>query len=123
MGSFEEKLMKTFFQLVLILLAPGELLFAQGGFTKIIDAANPVTTFTTAGIYKGAAWVDFDNDHDIDLYAAPNRLFRNDGNGVFIQLIDLPFHLFRIRVVPAGPISIRMVISIVSLLRILPGFI
>lgn len=64
---------------------------AQNVFTKVVDPGNPVTTFTTAGIYKGAAWIDFDNDLDVDLYAAPNRLFRNDGNGVFVQLIDLPF--------------------------------
>jgi hypothetical protein len=64
---------------------------AQSVFTKVVDPTNPVTTFTTAGIYKGASWVDFDNDGDVDLFAAPNRLFRNDGNGIFVQLIDLPF--------------------------------
>lgn len=65
--------------------------FAQGGFTKVVDATNPVTTFTTAGYYKGAAWIDLDNDHDLDLYAAPNRLFRNDGAGTFVSLPNLPF--------------------------------
>lgn len=65
--------------------------FAQGGFTKVVDASNPVTTFTTPGYYKGGAWIDLDNDHDLDLYAAPNYLFRNDGGGAFVSLPNLPF--------------------------------
>ena len=64
---------------------------AQGGFTKIVNAANPATTFTTNGVYKGCAWIDLDNDHDLDLFAAPNRLFRNDSAGVFVALPNLPF--------------------------------
>lgn len=83
--------MKALLQILIPTIFSCNMLFAQGGFTKVVDVSNPVTTFTTAGIYKGAAWVDFDNDQDIDLFAAPNRLFRNDGNGVFTQLIDLPF--------------------------------
>ncbi len=63
---------------------------AQGGFDKITDPTNPVTTFTTGGYYKGASWIDYDNDNDPDLFAAPNFLFRNDGNGVFVQITD-PF--------------------------------
>jgi len=45
---------------------------------------------------QGAAWGDFDGDGDLDLYAAhmqvsptypaPNRLFRNDGGGVFTDI-------------------------------------
>lgn len=64
---------------------------AQGGFTKVVNAANPLTTFTSTGIYKGAAWVDLDNDGDVDLFAYPNKLFRNDSNGNFTALPDLPY--------------------------------
>ena len=36
---------------------------------------------------RGAAWGDYDNDGDLDLYLAKvgsgNRLFRNNGNGTF----------------------------------------
>jgi hypothetical protein len=62
----------------------------QGGFNIVTDSLNPVTTFTSPGVYKGAAWIDYDNDNDIDLFAAPNHLFRNEGNGMFTE-INNPF--------------------------------
>ncbi|MEP7169179.1 MAG: FG-GAP-like repeat-containing protein [Bacteroidota bacterium] len=74
----------------IVLILSGNTLFGQGGFTKVVDPGNPVTTFTSPGAYKGAAWVDYDNDGDLDLFASPNFLFRNDGNGVFVQLTN-PF--------------------------------
>ncbi|QQR88344.1 MAG: CRTAC1 family protein [Flavobacteriales bacterium] len=61
----------------------------QGGWTMITDASNPIVAFTSNGLYKGAAWVDYDNDNDIDLFAAPNFLFRNDGGGAFIQVTSV----------------------------------
>ena len=54
----------------------------------------------------GAAWADYDNDGDLDLFVAtgfsglvpfptPNRLFRNDGDGTFsdlsLTLLDVDF--------------------------------
>ncbi len=57
--------------------------FAQGGWTKIVSAANPLTNFTSNGFYKGCAWIDFDNDGLVDLSAAPNFLFKNLGAGNF----------------------------------------
>jgi len=42
----------------------------------------------------GAAWGDYDNDGDLDLYLAnygtDNRLLRNDGGGVFAALTSGP---------------------------------
>ena len=66
------------------------IVWSQAGFVKIVDPTNPATTFISAGIYKGVAWIDFDNDNDIDLFASPHRLFRNDGGGSFIE-IPAPF--------------------------------
>lgn len=44
----------------------------------------PLAGFGVLGMVKGVAWGDFNNDGRIDLYvsrfAAPNMLFRNDGN-------------------------------------------
>ena len=82
--------MKKFYAFVFLISCFVSQLFAQGGFNKVVDPANPVTVFTTPGFYKGAAWIDFDNDNDLDLFASPNLLFRNDGNGVFVQLTN-PF--------------------------------
>ena len=63
---------------------------AQSEFTKIVDPQNPILTTTIRGVYKGASWVDFDNDGDLDLYMAPNFLFRNEGGKKFTKL-ENPF--------------------------------
>ncbi len=60
-------------------------------FTKIVDATNPVTTFTNdPRPYKGVAWIDFDGDNRTDLFVSPRFVFRNLGNGNFERLTDLP---------------------------------
>lgn len=55
----------------------------RGNFTKI--TAGPLVT--DAGLFGGAAWGDYDNDGDLDVFVArheqPNRLYRNDRNGIF----------------------------------------
>jgi enediyne biosynthesis protein E4 len=58
-------------------------LFAQGGFTKITDASNPITQLFSNARYRGAAWVDANNDGRVDLFAAPNSLYINKGGGKF----------------------------------------
>lgn len=60
---------------------------AQTTFTKL--TTGPVVTDGADG--EGCAWVDFDNDGDLDLYVScdqtgANLLYRNDGNGVFTKL-------------------------------------
>ncbi|HMJ67376.1 MAG TPA: CRTAC1 family protein [Cyclobacteriaceae bacterium] len=63
---------------------------AQVEFTHVLDDKNPATKTTSPGFYKGVAWVDIDNDGDVDLFVSPNFLFRNEGKGVFTSLDD-PF--------------------------------
>lgn len=70
--------------LTLLTAGPGTV-FAQV-FVKITDPANPVVTTTTAGNYSGAAWIDYDQDSDLDLFTTSSFLFRNEGSGVFAQV-------------------------------------
>jgi hypothetical protein len=45
---------------------------------------------------EGVAWGDYDNDGDLDLYLtnafAPNKLFRNDGGGTFVDATTTPLN-------------------------------
>lgn len=65
------------------------MLTAQNGWKKISDASNPVTTYKSPGTYKGSAWVDINNDGNIDLFAMPHFLFLNKGDGGFTKLTGL----------------------------------
>jgi hypothetical protein len=51
----------------------------HGRFTDVAAALG----ISVAGVSRQASWIDYDNDGDLDLFAAfrdqPNRLFRNDG--------------------------------------------
>ena len=62
-------------------------LFRNGGngtFTDVTDGSGPLGD---PGNGTGAAWGDYDNDGDVDLYVTndgqPNRLYQNDGDGTF----------------------------------------
>ncbi|HEY6907417.1 MAG TPA: VCBS repeat-containing protein, partial [Ignavibacteriaceae bacterium] len=61
------------------------LIFGQT-FTKITDPNNPIATTSLDVNYSGAAWIDYDNDGDLDLFTTKKYLFRNEGNGNFILL-------------------------------------
>lgn len=75
--------MKKLFTIIIFwFIGPLFFLFAQT-FTKITDPSNPVVSIPTDGNYSGAAWIDYDNDGDIDLYTTKTFLFKNDGNGNF----------------------------------------
>ncbi|WP_458628352.1 FG-GAP-like repeat-containing protein [Winogradskyella sp. PC D3.3] len=71
----------------------GDLTFYQGQSTVL---PNGVGLVPGGGNY-GTVWVDFDNDRDMDLFIAKcrgnssisiNELWRNDGNGVFVNIAD-----------------------------------
>ncbi len=54
-----------------------------GGFADVTAASGPVGD---PGASQTAAWADYDNDGRLDLYVGdngPNRLFHNEGGGVF----------------------------------------
>ena len=66
--------------------------------TGILNAVPDAFDFVREGVYRGgdgvggAAWFDYDNDGDLDLYIAntktePNALFRND-QGIFTDVAE-----------------------------------
>jgi enediyne biosynthesis protein E4 len=74
---------------------------SPGSTNKLYRNNGPATfTFSEVGNSAGvddaedggsAAWGDYDNDGDLDLYLAntdndPNRLYRNEGNGTFSEI-------------------------------------
>ena len=63
-------------------------LFRNNGNGTFTDVARTAGV-RDRGFAKGAAWGDYDNDGDLDLYVSnlgPNVLFRNDGNGRFTDV-------------------------------------
>jgi hypothetical protein len=61
----------------------------SGKFTEVAAAAGVADTTDT----RAASWGDYDADGDVDLYVGftrrskvPNRLYRNDGKGVFTDV-------------------------------------
>jgi hypothetical protein len=67
---------------------------AQSSFLIVADTTNPVVNFKpTPAPYKGTSWIDLDGDHNIDLFVAPNVLFKNLGHGQFIRLPNAPWDM------------------------------
>lgn len=72
----------------------GNLAFYQG---QSAELPNGIGLVPGGGNY-GTVWIDYDNDRDMDLFIAKcrggsttistNELWRNDGNGVFINVAD-----------------------------------
>ncbi len=67
--------------------ADNHLLRNEGGgvFTDFTRGVLRTTSGATA-----AAWGDYDNDGDLDLYVSPGRLFRNEGGGIFTVVTSAP---------------------------------
>ncbi len=64
----------------------------ESGYVVWVDAtSSPIDAPTDA---VGAAWGDYDNDGDLDIYVVAdyeaNKLFRNDGGGVFSDATTAP---------------------------------
>ncbi len=61
----------------------------NGTFTPITQ--GPIVADSIQS--KGAVWVDYDLDGDVDLFVpgAPNAFFQNEGNWRFTKINDLPF--------------------------------
>ncbi len=68
---------------LICLIVLQEIIFCQINFTRITDQNNPVVKLKSTVVYRGAAWVDIDNNNKIDLFVCPWNLFRNDGTGNF----------------------------------------
>lgn len=61
----------------------------DGTFARVTDWAGA----QLAASAEGAAWADYDNDGDLDLYItnredSVNLLFRNNGDGSFVRVMD-----------------------------------
>jgi len=82
-GKIERKL---FFLLLiasfLIITGSFTIIFSQT-FTKITDPSNPIVTTDFDNNYSGAAWIDYNNDGNLDLYSTKSFLFKGDGIGGF----------------------------------------
>jgi hypothetical protein len=72
----------------------GDLTFYQG---QSAEVPNGIGTVDGGGNYA-TVWIDYDNDRDMDMFIAKcrggsttistNELWRNDGNGVFVNVAD-----------------------------------
>ncbi len=70
-------------------------LYRNNGNGTFTDVAIPLGLASTAASLE-AVWTDFDRDGDLDLYVGndrgaqlknePNRLYRNQGNGTFVEV-------------------------------------
>lgn len=64
-------------------------------FDRVMDPENPLSQTDLEDYWTGCAWVDIDNDNDLDLFLTNrkpgtqprfNKWFRNEGQGEFTQI-------------------------------------
>jgi tetratricopeptide (TPR) repeat protein len=79
----------------LLLLRPGApALLRQAAADRFVDASKQAAFGPLPGTPRSAAWLDVDHDGDLDVFvatagdggSAANRLFRNNGNGIFADV-------------------------------------
>ncbi len=68
------------------------IVFADAIVSTRFQRMNNLTISNDGGCSEGSAWIDIDNDSDLDLvvanYSEPNFLYRNEGNDVFTRIMD-----------------------------------
>jgi len=67
-------------------LSGHNLLFRNDGNGIFTQVANVAPVLADAAYWDNAAWADYDNDGDLDLFVnkwGPGELYRNNGNGTF----------------------------------------
>ena len=57
-------------------------------FEKVSDPSNPINNTPPAPNYSGAAWIDYNNDGLLDLFATRDQLFKNLGDGSFEKIVS-----------------------------------
>lgn len=85
--------MRSIILLVLLFLLNLSNIHSQGGWSKITDPLNAVSQYTTIFPYVGASFIDINNDNLIDIHAAPQKLFLNQGNGRYISIAGFSYTL------------------------------
>lgn len=64
----------------------------QGAFERVVE--GPIVTETETVGATSAAWGDYDNDGDLDLFVSTgstmNHLYRNEGQGQFVKVASPP---------------------------------
>jgi len=73
--------------------AQHDVLYRNNGDGTFADVSQAAGVRRRAHYGMGMVWGDLDNDRDLDIYVAndghPNSLFRNDGNGRFVDIAPL----------------------------------
>lgn len=80
--------MKVFLYLIMVFIyfSTTSLTIAQP-FIRTAGSPNPfaIDNFFDFNVYSGASWVDINGDDYLDLFIMPNTVYKNNGDGTFMQ--------------------------------------